>query len=209
MPPLTVAEHARCLERGARSAIGTFGFELGGLLVDGGKRAGEELGQLVRRVSLPAEWRFVLARRRSGSLGLMGQHEKEAFAQLPPVPKSVTEQLWHITNSEMLPAIERSDCNAFGEAVYRFGRLAGECFAPVQGGAFASSATAELVAAIRDMGINGVGQSSWGPTVFAITSSQVEADQLVARLHREMSSVGDDITIARPNNVGAQIKTLS
>ncbi len=209
MPPLTVAELALAVERGARSAIGTHGFEMGGLLVDGGKRDGEEIGQLERRISLPAEWRFVLARSRTGGPGLMGQREKEAFSQLPPVPETVTEQLWRIANEEMLPAIERADCDAFGEAVYRFGRLAGECFATVQGGPFASRATAELVAAIRNMGVPGVGQSSWGPTVFAITPNEAKAHELVARLRAESTLVADDITIARPNNVGAQVSTLS
>ncbi len=209
MPPLTVAELALAVERGARSAIGTHGFEMGGLLVDGGKRDGEEIGQLERRISLPAEWRFVLARSRTGGPGLMGQREKDAFSQLPPVPKTVTEQLWRIANDEMLPAIEQSDCNAFGDAVYRFGRLAGECFATVQGGPFASPATAELVAAIRNMGVPGVGQSSWGPTVFAITPNEAKAHELVARLRAESTLVADDITIARPNNVGAQVSTLS
>ena len=51
----------------------------------------------------------------------------------------------------MLPALDRADCAAFGEAVYRFGRLAGECFAAVQGGPFANREIGRLIDAIRDV----------------------------------------------------------
>ena len=95
------------------------------------------------------------------------------------MPDEVTQRLWQITEDEMLPAVDRADCAAFGDAVYRFGRLAGECFAAVQGGPFASREIGRLIDAIRDYGVRGVGQSSWGPTVFAICSSPSDAEALV------------------------------
>jgi len=114
-----------------------------------------------------------------------------------------------ITEQEMLPGIERADCGAFGEAVYRFGRLAGECFAPVQGGPFASLEIARLVESIRDYGVSGVGQSSWGPTVFIFTASAAEGQILSEWLRTVRSIPADEIIIARPNNRGAQISVLS
>src|SRR5580765_7782762 len=61
---LTHIELARRAGRGRRSAIGLHGFHEGGLLVEAGKRAPEEISPLVARVDFPDEWRFVLVRPR-------------------------------------------------------------------------------------------------------------------------------------------------
>lgn len=200
---LPCAELATAVGRGKRSAIGTYGFQYGGLIVDAGKESGQLLGSLARRVAVPAAWRIVLARV-GGSRGLAGVREADAFAQLPPVPDGVTRELWRLTNEEMLPAISRGDCAGFGNAVYQFGRLAGECFAAVQGGPFASPETAQLVNAIREYGAPGVGQSSWGPTVFAIVASDAEAQALAEWLGDRPDC---DVVIARPNNDGATVES--
>jgi beta-RFAP synthase len=179
-----------------------YGFEVGGLIVDAGKNPDGQHSRLARRVGLPPNWRFVLISP-PDVRGLAGDREVEAFARLSPVPESVTEQLWKITNSEMLPAVEASDCAAFGHAVYRFGRLAGDCFAAVQGGSFASPRIAELVAALREFDVSGVGQSSWGPTVFAVVSDCDEAERLVHWLQSRNIGRRCEISIAQPNNTGA------
>ncbi len=177
LPELPIESLAASVGRGKRSAVGTYGFQHGGLIVDAGKARGEQFGKLSRREELPAGWRFVLMRSTEAQ-GLAGDQEAETFANLPPVPEAVTRKLWQITNEQMLPALAAADCAAFGEAVYQFGRLAGECFATAQGGPFASSQIERLVMSIRDYGVMGVGQSSWGPTVFALTENDSAAQQL-------------------------------
>ena len=205
LPELPIELLAKSVGRGQRSAIGTYGFQLGGLIVDADKCQGDQLGALARRVEIPAAWRFVLIRS-ADAQGLAGDREIDAFAKLPPVPESVTRELWRITNEQMVPAVEAGDCGAFGEAVYQFGRLAGECFSIVQSGAFASPRIAELVAVIRGFGVAGAGQSSWGPTVFAVVADGAEAERVVSWLRgRDLS--GADITIARANNSGAVIES--
>jgi beta-RFAP synthase len=206
LPELSIEELASSVGRGARSAVGTHGFQLGGLIVDAGKKPGQPLGALLRRVALPAAWRMVLVRF-GCTAGLAGDHETHAFARLPPVPEDVTRELWRITGEAMLPAVEHADCGAFGDAVYQFGRLAGECFAAVQGGPFASPEIARLVESIRDSGVPGVGQSSWGPTVFTFTADDEEAHALAEWLRDRIGIATGEIVIARPNNRGAQIST--
>jgi beta-RFAP synthase len=203
---LPVEALARSLGRGARSAVGTHGFRLGGLIVDAGKTAGQPLGTLARSAALPGQWRVVLMRTGSAP-GLAGDQEAEAFARLPAVPAEVTRELWRITQQEMLPAVEQSDCRRFGEAVYRFGRLAGECFAAIQGSAFANPEIARIVQAVRDHGVSGVGQSSWGPTVFAFTSGDAEALALCEWLQAALAISSRDLMIGRPANHGVQIIT--
>ena len=208
LPDLSIEELSSSVGRGARSAVGTHGFRHGGLIVDAGKKSGQRLGALVQRASLPAEWRIVLVRP-GDAQGLAGDYEADAFARLPPVADEVTRELWRITEQEMLPSVERADCDTFGEAVYRFGRLAGACFAPVQGGPFASAEIARLVEAIRKYGVSGVGQSSWGPTVFAFTATHADAQALSDWLHTTLGIPADEVFIAGPTNRGAQISMLS
>jgi len=199
-------ELALSVGRGTRSGVGTHGFHHGGLLIDAGKSGGESLGRLAHRVAVPESWRFVLVSP-GDQQGLTGDVEANAFARLPPVPKEVTPQLWRIAEEEMIPAAASSDCEAFGDAVYRFGRLAGECFAPVQGGPFASREIARLIQSIRSVGVPGVGQSSWGPTIFSVTANDSAAQQLADWLINSSHAAAASVSIARPCNQGAEIET--
>jgi predicted sugar kinase len=142
------------------------------------------------------------------SQGLAGERELAAFAKLPSVADEVTRELWRITNKDMLPAIEARNCARFGEAVYRYGRLAGECFAPAQGGPFASQQIEALVERIRAHGVAGVGQSSWGPTVFAIVPTERDGDALAQWLRSESIENELEIEIAAPDNSGANVSKL-
>ena len=201
----SLEEMSATVGRGARSAVGTYGFELGGLIVDAGKEPGQALGKLATRVALPDAWRFVLFCQ-PDERGLAGSSEATAFERLKTVPDDVTGKLWTITNDEILPAVEQRDCRKFGGAIYRFGRLAGECFAAVQNGPFASEEIEGLVDLIRAFGVPGAGQSSWGPTVFAVTAGDEEARRLVEWVRGRTASVDYDVTIARPNNCGATLE---
>jgi beta-ribofuranosylaminobenzene 5'-phosphate synthase len=201
----SIEELAATVRRGARSAVGTYGFQLGGLIVDAGKEPGQALGKLATRVALPDSWRFVLFCQ-PDERGLAGSNETKAFERLRPVPDEVTRELWQITNDEILPAVEQCDCRTFGDAIFRFGRLAGECFAAVQEGPFASVEIERLVATIREFGVPGAGQSSWGPTVFAVTDGDRQARQLVDWVQNRSAGTEYEIVIARPNNRGAQIE---
>jgi beta-ribofuranosylaminobenzene 5'-phosphate synthase len=200
----SLEEMAAAVNRGARSAVGTYGFQLGGLIVDAGKERGRALGKLAIRVALPDAWRFVLFCQ-SSERGLAGPSEAKAFERLQTVPNEVTSKLWAITNEEILPAVEQNDCRRFGDALYRFGRMAGECFAAVQNGPFASEEIERLVNTIRAFGVPGAGQSSWGPTVFAVTNGDAEARRLVEWVRGRSAGVEYDVVMARPNNCGATL----
>ena len=52
--------------------------------------------------------------------------------------------------------------------MYELNARAGDAFAAAQGGRYAAPAVTALVARLRGLGVKGVGQSSWGPTVFAV-----------------------------------------
>lgn len=204
LPAADIAELARRVGRGRRSAVGIHGFLRGGLLVEAGKLRHDEISPLVARVAVPQTWRVVLLRPREEQ-GLSGAAERAAFESLPPVPAVVTAQLCDVVLRSLLPAAREGDFTEFGRALHRYGRLAGSCFAAMQAGReFASVGVAGLVDRLRKLGAEGVGQSSWGPTVFALCASAADAQQLA-------DAVGnDDIvgTIAGPCNRGAQIQIV-
>jgi beta-ribofuranosylaminobenzene 5'-phosphate synthase len=159
-------------------------------------------------VSLPASWRFVLASPAAG-LGLHGTTEQSAFAKLPPVPSAVTEQLTELLCEQLLPATKSADFLEFSNAVYEFGHLAGSCFESIQGSPYNGRELQGLVEHLRASGVIGVGQSSWGPTIYSICESESSASRLVERLRSQTHTSSYDLQVAAPNNVGATVRVES
>lgn len=186
---LSAVDLATRVGRGERSAIGVHGFDRGGLLVEAGKRSGEEIAPLLACEPLPTAWRMVLFR--PPAPAWHGDRERSAFAS---AVAGDPESLRSIAESAILPAVRSGDLVSFGEAVHEFNRRAGEPFARAQGGPYASPAVAELIAELRSLGIRGVGQSSWGPTVFAIVPDGDTALSLVLRFRSRLP-----VTVSRPS----------
>lgn len=203
-PPAAPTELAVSVGRGERSAIGTYGFCTGGLIVDRGKLNTEPVAPLDCHVELPAAWRFVLICPPSQG-GLSGDVEHRAFARLPAVPAETTDRLEREIRDRMIPAAVRSEFVAFSESVFDYSRWAGMCFADLQGGPYNGPLLAEIVAEIRALGVPGVGQSSWGPTIFAVLPTEVAAFEIRDRLRLRFPTFIDDIWISAPNNAGATI----
>lgn len=204
----TSPELARLVGRGERSAVGVHGFAHGGLIVEEGKQSRDTISPLVSTHAIPDPWRFVLIRPQDAG-GLHGAAERAAFASLPPISEETTRQLTSEVQQRMLPALKAADFDGFSESVYRFGRAAGECFRPVQGGAYNGPLLGELVAAIRARGVDGVGQTSWGPTLYCLFPHLAAAKDFVAAFQTENAALTADITISSPYNGGAQIERFA
>jgi len=204
-PAVEPSELALIMGRGKRSAIGTFGFASGGLVSDPGKVAGEPIAPFAQQISAPAAWRYVLIQLRESD-GLSGETETTAFQEMDMVPLAVTGQLEEELHDRLVPSFKAGDYLNFSESVYRYGKLAGGCFAQFQAGAFASPRIGELVEYVRELGVPGVGQSSWGPTIFAVTQGTREADRLVARLADYYGDVIEGIRVSAADTRGAVIR---
>ncbi len=181
---LDAPDLARRVGRGLRSALGVHGFSHGGFLVESGKRGGDEgLAPLAARAPFPPQWRLVLATP-SAARGLHGRQEQQAFARLAVRSNTArrTDALCRLVLLGMLPALAEGDLEAFGESLHDFNARVGEAFAELQGGVYADPRTAECVAYLRGVGVRGVGQSSWGPTVFAMVGDEDRAADLRRQL---------------------------
>ncbi len=201
---MTPEELTTCMGRGQRSAVGAYGFFLGGLVIEEGKAPGERLAPIKERILLPPQWRFLLIRPQS-SEGLSGQEERDAFRALPSVPEPVTQRLWSIVQERLAPAARGGDFAEFSESLYEFGHEAGLCFAARQGGAYASALLERWVTGLRRHGVAGVGQSSWGPTLFALFPNHDAAATLAQDLQKLLGAEPLEWRIAAPNRVGARI----
>jgi beta-RFAP synthase len=207
MPPATPVELALSVGRGLRSAVGTYGFILGGLIAERGKLPSETISPLDVRVEIPAAWRFVLVTP-PASAGLAGQAEVQAFATLPPVPPATTEKLIRLAREELIPSAVQADFARFSAALYEYCHQAGLCFATVQGGAYNGPVLTGLVEAMRSSGAVGVGQSSWGPTLFALLPDDAAAQEFVGRLRAAVSDIQFDTRITAADNRGARVEVV-
>ena len=196
---------ARRSGRGLRSAIGLHGFGRGGFLVDGGRAdQRHQLGTLVARYEVPAEWRLVLASP-GQSQGLSGTDEQQAFAAQRPMPVELTGELCRIALMDWLPALVEADFARFSAATYEFGVRVGQFFSAAQGGVFAHPRMALLVEQLRARGVQGVAQTSWGPTIATLCASQRDALELARDLTADGNWADTTFRVVEPLNRGATV----
>ncbi len=185
---------AQRIGRGHRSALGIHGFDQGGLLVDGGKKASTATAPLLAHYDFPRDWGILLVMPRNVQ-GTHGAGETTAFAELAKARAAQpTDTLCRLVLLGILPALMEHDLPAFGAAVYEFNRRVGEMFKPWQGDVYAHPQTTAIVAFLRKKGTAAVGQSSWGPTVFAIEDVEKLA-KLAAACRDEFGSSAVEVIV--------------
>ncbi len=168
LPRTCAADLASLCGRGVRSGVGLHGFDVGGLVVEGGHKIDGGIAPLLCRLDFPREWAVLVIAPRIAE-GLHGAAEARAFAALPPMPETETDRLCRLVLLGVMPAVAEVDLDGFGAALEEIQHRVGSWFAPAQGGVFASPRLATLVAWLRSEGLRGVGQSSWGPTIYGFT----------------------------------------
>jgi beta-ribofuranosylaminobenzene 5'-phosphate synthase len=198
---------AEATARALRSAIGTWAFDQGGFLLEGGRSVpGDGPAPLLLRRPMPAEWCCVLAIP-DVPPGLSGSAEEEAFKKLPPPPPELAGRVAHLILMVVLPALVEEDLTAFGSGLTEIQRLVGEMFRPVQGQRFAHSLVAELIDELLAGGAAGAGQSSWGPAVYGLVQGEEAARRLARRVENRLGGRG--VVLATGfNNRGARCWTV-
>jgi beta-RFAP synthase len=181
---VSIEDLADLSERGLRSGIGLHGNVHGGLIVDGGRRPSGGIPPLLVRQDFPPEW-GILVVIPGPFRGLHGPAEIQAFAQLPPIPRTLTDRLCHLVLLGILPAVVERDLASFGRSVSELQEHVGNHFSPAQGGPYARPAVESVVRYLEDEGLSGVGQSSWGPAIYAFSEDSIERRELLlTRLRR-------------------------
>ena len=163
---------ARATGRAQRSAIGTWTFAGGGLVLEGGRRRdSDDVAPLLARLPFPPAWRCIVAVPQSRR-GMSGAAEAEAFARLPPPPERDVERVAHRVLMALLPAIAEGDLATFGAALTAVQEITGRWFGPVQGGTFAPGPSEELVRRMAEWGASAWARARGDPPCMASSTAR-------------------------------------
>lgn len=203
---LPLADLCVLMDRARRSGVGFHLFERGGLVVEGGHPAGERPvpapPPLLARQEFPESWRIVVAIPPADET-VSGEAEEEAFRRLRPAAGETVDGISRILLMRLLPALAERDLAAFGAALSEIQEMVGACFAAVQDGPF-HPAGAALVRRLKEENACGVGQSSWGPAVYAFAADETEEHRLTSIVRAADPSA--EILLTRGWNAGAGVE---
>ncbi len=205
LPP---EELCSVMGRAHRSGVGYHTFQRGGFVVEGGHAADPRptLGgapPLLLRNEFPEDWRILVAIPRPAE-SVSGDAEEEAFARLRPASEQTVAQIAHIVLMRLLPSLVERDLVSFGAALTEAQELVGSCFESVQEGLFHPSGM-RLIESLKSAGAHGVGQSSWGPAIYAFAAEQAEEGRLLAGARAADPTA--TLHVVRGWNQGATIET--
>lgn len=196
-----IIELAKLLGRGRVSGVGTLLFKYGGFILDSGN---PDIGgpRTLLRLRVPGEWRFVIlipeAKR-----GLSEDEESNILRE-PIEPSSHIKQLMSRGALRLASAIARRDLQEALEGLREVQTGTGLYFSTIQGGVYRSDLE-DLVSEASKAGLV-LAQSSWGPTLYTITSKEsARADaNMLLLLMRELGIRGN-VLLAKPRNMGARV----
>ena len=200
------SEIAAILNRGARSGIGIGAFQQGGFLIDAGRNTDCLIPPIVSRLHFPSNWRVLLVFDLN-CRGLHGKDEHASFSALPSFSSQTASYLCRLVMMRILPAISEGKIDVFSKGIHELQRCLGEFFASAQGGRYTSASVGDAIAYLESLGIQGVGQSSWGPTGFAFVDSETQAHIILRELQTKFTNNQDlQFKIVSGRNTGAVIQ---
>ncbi|WP_246251793.1 beta-ribofuranosylaminobenzene 5'-phosphate synthase family protein [Ancylobacter pratisalsi] len=207
---LTPREIGAALGRGARSSIGIGAFTEGGVILDGGKKQGSNAPPpILSRLPFPEDWRILLVYD-TDHQGLSGTAESTAMETLPVFADTLAGHMARLAVMVALPALAEADVDYFSAAVGEMQRLLGEHYADAQGGRYTSTSVAEVMDWLESRGLRGLGQSSWGPTGFAILGSPEDGERIISEARTRFAGrPALAFDCVRGGNAGARIEWLA
>ena len=205
------------LGRGGRSGVGVATFERGGFVVDGGHPTERftaeppaegdwDVPPVVARHDIPSDWRFVLVvpDTEPGQSG--SEEDRSMRTAVERADPGIADQISALLTRQLLPAIATRDRRGFGGAAARLGRLNGAWYADEQGGVYRPPAGGIVDRLADAPTVTGAGQTSWGPTVWALTDTDgAQSAREAGYRALEAAGVTGDVRVAAPRNTGATL----
>lgn len=202
---------AKIMGRGGTSGIGVQAFDYGGFIMDGGHKVDEKPdflpssastaspAPLITRHDFPEDWNIILAIP-DVPAGASGPKEVNIFQKYCPIPLIEVQKLSHILLMKMMPAVVEKDITAFGDSVNEIQKVG---FKKIEL-ELQHQLINELIENMRSECAAGVGMSSFGPTVYAITDTNEKNISKVAK--STMKEIGGQVIVTKAQNNGAIIK---
>lgn len=218
--PPDIREHAPALGRGGRSGVGVATVEQGGFVIDAGHPTsmftperpeyGEwEVPPVAVRREIPEDWRFVLVIPEART-GRSGEDEDAAMRTVvksadPTVADAIAMELV----DTVLPGLATGNVTTFGQGVMAIDRANGEWYTDLQGGVYRPPA-GQIVEHLQSVEpAAGIGQSSWGPTVWGVTDSS-GVDALASSARDALNEIDREGTVhvTKGLNHGARARNV-
>ena len=161
--------------RGGTSGIGTFSFDLGGFIADGGhsskekstflpsSASGARPPHLIGQYDFPEDWNILIALP-SADNSVTGNKEVNIFQHYCPVPKSEVEQVSHVVFMNLIPYLLEHDIENFGASI---DMIQTRGFKKIEV-SLQPPKLVNLMNFMRDNGAYGVGMSSFGPVTYTV-----------------------------------------
>lgn len=209
-PAITPRWLVRYAGRGLRSAVGLSGFLHGGLLLDKGYGDVSSL-QLADRpltahsTRMPEPWRVVLISPTSGQQ-MHGGRESKLMQQLGNQPNRRCGQMLQLAERMHNAVQTTANFVEFVDALEPYMELGAQLFSDYQQGLYNGAEITAAVAEAREVGLRGVGQSSWGPTVFGFAPDVLQAETMAQQLSRQRPDW--QVMVTKPAASGAEVRWL-
>ena len=193
--------------RGSVSGVGVAAFAHGGFVIDSGRRVGGGGGvpKPMVRLDFPEEWGVIYVTPLSG---WRVREEGEQVYQ-GSIPAEEHCEILDTVFNWLAPAVVEKDFDSFTAALEKLDEHMGRYFSRVQGGRFCCREAEVAAKALRDSGALGVGQSSWGPTVYGFTATVEEARAVLNEALKRLEDMGvrlEAYGVIRARNRGAEVR---
>ena len=202
---LDLEKIAKILNRSLRSNIGLINFKHGGFLID--LKIKNKFFSNINKVFFPEDWKIILIK--DTKQGLHGKNEMDAFKKIRSFPKINHIKLTDLVLFQIYPSLIENNFNEFSKAISKLQNIMGKYFNIFQNGMFSSSEVSNVLNFLRKENISGYGQTSWGPTGFALFPNIKKAEEMRLKLKKRFSSCKNlEFIICSGKNSGANIQLL-
>ncbi len=200
------------LGRSHISALGYYSYSLGGAILDGGYRIdkkGKSIPPLIARYNIPSKWRFliILPYKPLDVILKIKSREDRILSSMKKADRKQAEENSHIVLMKILPSLAEKDLHSLMESLVKFNENLGKTYwKTYQGGTYCCKIVEDGIKLLKEIGLRGGIQSSWGPTFYTITRAEEEARRASLIIGKWLKEVGGgEIYITPPDNKGARI----
>ncbi len=207
---LSIREIAELVGRGGTSGIGVAGFQDGGFVLDGGHTFSDKSSfapssasavvpppPVLLRRDFP-DWDIVLAI--PNLRGSYDSEEVDIFQRECPIPIGEVQSVSHTILMKMLPALFEEDIVEFGRSINEIQRIGFK----KREISLQHPLIGTLMEVMTQGGAYGVGMSSFGPVVYAVTDNPKQIRDDLQNVFND-SSVSGEAIIVGARNEGARI----
>ena len=195
--------------RGKVSGVGVWTFIYGGMVVDGGRVPDMDgVPPPITHVYLPHTWRAVIA------LPIIDGYSVSETSEEPVMKSPIEHPKQEVLYSAVTRLISAAHLGVFDEfvtSVEKIQELTGEYFSRWQGGIYCCEQSETLARKMKELNLRGIGQSSWGPTVYGFSLSESEARKAATELVNYMKEIGVEgyVWVTRVARNGHTTRVLS